>query len=110
MPAARIAGLAAALLLGAAHAAPQESSKPTSLPDAACKRAVAQSRMVCVSGTNCQREISEVLHASNASRAPACASAREELRSKCASPTPWYGSKECQGALDQVGHYCARMQ
>lgn len=73
-----------------------------------CKQAVAQSRMVCLTGSNCQREISQILESCSASTAASCADAREEMRQHCRQAAPWYGTRECQAAVQQVGHYCER--
>lgn len=73
----------------------------------ACTQAVAQSRMICLSGSQCQREISAILRACPAA-AKSCVEAREELRVYCGTPLPWDGSRQCDGAVRQVAHYCGR--
>lgn len=73
-----------------------------------CRQAVAQSRMICLSGSNCQREISPILRACGSSTQAACLASREDVRSHCAAQTTWQGSRECEGALQQVSHYCGR--
>lgn len=71
-----------------------------------CKQAVSQSRLVCLTGSNCQREISPILRTCNALERASCADARQELRTYCAPQSKWYGSRECEDALVQVSHYC----
>ena len=73
----------------------------------ACRQAVSHSRMVCLSGAHCQQEISPVLRSCRPTEG-ACAAAHEELRAQCGRQLPWYGSRECRAALEQVSHYCAR--
>ena len=72
-----------------------------------CRQAVSHSRLVCLSGANCQQEISPVLRSCNATR-DACRAAQEELRAQCGRQLPWYGSRECSAALREVSQYCAR--
>lgn len=71
-----------------------------------CRQAVSQSRLVCLTGSNCQREISPILRTCNALERASCADARQELRTYCAPQSKWYGSRECETALTQVSHYC----
>jgi hypothetical protein len=73
-----------------------------------CRQAVSQSRMVCVSGNDCQKEISLVLRVCDASAAASCVAARDDLRVFCSQPMPWDGSRGCESALRQVSHYCGR--
>ena len=73
-----------------------------------CRQAVAQSRMICLSGSNCQREISPILRACSTSTQASCLASREDVRNHCATQTTWQGSRECEGALQQVSHYCGR--
>lgn len=73
-----------------------------------CKQAVAQSRMLCVTGSHCQREISSILQACSQSSAASCVEARGDLRTYCSEVSPWYGTRECDAALKQVRHYCDR--
>lgn len=91
------------MLLLAAAALPslQAASSPVN-----CRQAVSQSRLLCLTGSNCQREISPVLRTCKAPERAACAAARADLRTHCAAQSPWYGSRECESALLQVGHYC----
>ena len=71
-----------------------------------CRQAVSESRMICVSGNECQKEISLVLRVCDASTAASCVAARDDLRVFCSQPMPWDGSRGCESALRQVGHYC----
>lgn len=99
--------LMALLALSAATGTAFEEFKPNDLPAAAgvCKQAISQSRMICLTGANCQKEIGAVLRACDASPA-ACAAARYDLRTHCGKELPFDGSRECEGALRQVGRYC----
>jgi hypothetical protein len=93
-----------ALLLASTHAAsPQKDNR--SVPS--CNEAIAESRMICVSSTNCQREIGEILRACRASD-HACEAARRDLIAKCGPPSSRDGSTECNTALEQVKYKCAR--
>ena len=94
-----------ALLLSSTHAASPQKDNP---PVPSCKEAVAQSRMICLTGTNCQREISQILRACAPSYHAACATARGDLRASCRTPSAFDGFRECNAALQQVRHYCAR--
>jgi|SRR5688572_20608310 len=95
-----------ALVLSGTHAvSPQEKDNR---PVPSCKEAVAQSRMICLTGTDCQREISQILRACSPSYHAACATARGDLRASCRTPSAFDGFRECNAALQQVGHYCAR--
>lgn len=85
-----------------------ESAERVSLASTSCRQAVSQSRLVCLSGSNCQREISPILRTCNQPQHASCAAAREDLRMQCAPQSPWYGSRECEDALQQVSHYCGR--
>ena len=73
-----------------------------------CRQAVAQSRTICLSASHCQREISPILRACSSSTRAACLASREEVRNHCAAQTTWQGSRECEGALQQVSLYCGR--
>lgn len=97
------------LALSARTATAIEDFKPNGLPVAAgiCKQAISQSRMICLTGANCQKEIGAVLRDCDASPA-ACTAARYELRTHCGKELPFDGSRECEGALKQVGRYCDR--
>ena len=97
----------ALLALPAATPTVAEQLKPNDRPAAAgiCKQAISQSRMICLTGANCQKEIGAVLRACDASPA-ACTAARSELRTHCGKELPFDGSRECEGALRQVGRYC----
>lgn len=99
--------LMALLALSAATGTAFEEFKPNDLPAAAgvCKQAISQSRMICLTGASCQKEIGAVLRACDASPA-ACAAARYDLRTHCGKELPFDGSRECEGALRQVGRYC----
>lgn len=100
----------AALPIIAFAAGPLPSSNPirTVVASSSCSQAISQSRLLCLSGSNCQREISPILRSCNSTDQGACAAARDELRAACASPLPWYGSLECESAVRQVRHYCGR--
>ena len=102
-------GLMALLALSAATATASEELKPNEPPAAAafCKQAISQSRMICLTGANCQKEIGAVLRACDIPPA-ACAAARYELRTHCGKELPFDGSRECEGALKQVSRYCGR--
>ena len=97
------------LLLSAGTATASEEFKPNDPPAAAgiCKQAIYQSRMICLTGANCQKEIGAVLRACDAPPAD-CAAARYELRTHCGKELPFDGSRECKGALKQVATYCGR--
>ena len=69
-------------------------------------RGVGQAEQQCVSGNECQKEISLVLRVCDASTAASCVAAREDLRLFCSQPMPWDGSRGCESALRQIGHYC----
>lgn len=90
--------LAALGLAGAAHAQGKA---------AGCREAIQQSRMVCLTGNDCQKEISQILKACNAPQ-PACKEARNDLVARCGKQSKWQGTRECEAAIDQVRHYCAR--
>lgn len=107
-PTAEFAVFAAAFLLSSAHAAPHQAKPNLLVAAKSCKQAVTQSRLICLSGANCQREISPILRACNASGQASCSAAREDLQTYCGAQSPWYGSRECEGALQQVSHYCGR--
>jgi hypothetical protein len=85
-----------------------ESAERVSVASTSCRQAVSQSRLVCLSGSNCQREISPILRTCNQPQHASCAAAREDLRAQCAPQSPWYGSRECEDALRQVSHYCGQ--
>lgn len=91
-------------------AGPTQPGAPRQVVAAAdsCRQAVSQSRLVCLSGFNCQREISPVLRSCAPADSTACMAARDELRTHCAPQSRWYGSRECDAALTQVSHYCGR--
>ena len=101
------AAVFAALLVFCAQAAAQEPPKPVRAPPS-CRQAIAQSRMICVTSDDCQREISEVLRVCNSSHAASCVQARDDVRTQCTSGAPWYGTRGCEAALKQVAHYCGR--
>lgn len=102
------ATLLTAVLVPCAQIAAQEPQKRIDAPPS-CAQAVARSRMICVTGSDCQREISEVLRVCTASdNAASCLQAREDVRTQCASGEPWYGTRGCEAALKQVAHYCGR--
>jgi hypothetical protein len=73
-----------------------------------CRQAVSESRLICLNGSDCQREISRVLQICDTPTTPACMAARDELRTYCSKPLPWDSSRGCDGALRQVAHYCGR--
>ena len=102
--------LAAAMpwLAQAAADAASEGAAQASVASTSCRQAVSQSRLVCLSGSNCQRAISPILRTCNQPQHASCAAAREDLRARCAPQSPWYGSRECEEALQQVSHYCGR--
>jgi|SRR5690606_15940642 len=76
-------------------------------PASQCTEAVKQSRMVCLSGNDCQKEISQILKSCTAPQ-PACKEARTELVARCGKQSKWQGTRECEDAIEQVRHYCAR--
>ena len=84
------------------------STTRTVVASLSCSDAISQSRLLCLSGSNCQREISPILRSCSSTDQPACVAARDGLRAACASPLPWYGSLECESAVRQVHHYCGR--
>jgi len=84
------------------------STTRTVVASLSCTDAISQSRLLCLSGSNCQREISPILRSCNSTDQAACVAARGELRAACASPLPWYGSLGCESAVRQVHHYCGR--
>ena len=86
-------------------AAPPPAHRVT-LASPSCQQAVSQSRLVCLTGSNCQREISPILRTCNVPERASCAEARAELRTYCAPQSTVYGSRECEDALVQVSHYC----
>jgi hypothetical protein len=94
-----------ALLLSSTHAASPEKDNRS---EQSCNEAVAKSRMICVSRTNCQREIGEILRACRASDDAVCAMARRDLRAKCGGQSPWDGFADCNAALEQIQYKCAR--
>jgi len=106
--------LCALALLGAvlpsiqAAAPPSQSTRHVAVAGGGCKQAISQSRLLCLTGSNCQREISPVLRTCHAPQRASCTAAREDLRAHCSTQSPWYGSRECESALRQVGHYCDR--
>jgi hypothetical protein len=106
---ARHVSLSAALLLAAAAPSIEAAAPPPPqrLVALSCKQAVSESRMVCLTGSNCQREISPILRTCHAPDRASCSAAREELRTYCAPQSKWYGTRECEEALAQVSHYCA---
>ena len=68
-----------ALLVSSTHAASPEKDNRSAQ---SCNEAVARSRMICVSSTNCQREIGEILRACRAPDDATCATARRDLRAQ----------------------------
>ena len=64
--------------------------------------------MICITGSECQKEISELLHACETSQAASCVQARDDVRKQCTSGSPWYGTRECNAAVEQLAHYCDR--
>ena len=98
--------LAAAMPSIQAAAPPVRSAQQLAVAGVSCRQAVSQSRLLCLTGSNCQREISPVLRTCNATDRTSCAAARADLRTHCAAQSPWYGSRECESALLQVSHYC----
>lgn len=94
-------------LLGTAYGASGHGDDVAAV-QANCRQAVAQSRMVCVTGANCQKEISPILRACSRSSTASCIAAREEVLSHCRAVLPWYGSRECEEAARQVSDYCER--
>jgi hypothetical protein len=99
---------AAGAMPGFARAAANSASESAERVSPSCRQAVSQSRLVCLSGSNCQREISPILRTCNQPQHASCAAAREDLRAQCAPQSPWYGSRECEDALRQVSHYCGQ--
>jgi hypothetical protein len=94
-----------ALLVSSTHAASPEKDNRSAQ---SCNEAVARSRMICVSSTNCQREIGEILRACRAPDDATCAMARRDLRAKCGAQSPWDGFPECNAALQQIQYKCER--
>lgn len=95
--------LLATMLAVSAHAAAQGEAKPAP----SCRDAVEQSRMICITGSNCQKEISRILQACRVSNpSPACTTAREDLRTQCGHPAPFDSTRNCNAALKQVSEYC----
>ena len=104
---ARLTALVAALLVAPAHAAAAGEATRAGAHES-CRNAVGDSRMICVSGENCQKEISSILAACSASKSPPCAAAREDVRKTCSRESPWYGTRQCQAALEQIARRCDR--
>jgi hypothetical protein len=71
-----------------------------------CSAAVSDSRMLCLSGGRCVREISRILHSCSKPGHAACAAAREDLRSYCGRESDWYGTRECNIAVGQIPARC----
>ena len=94
--------------MASAEAAAPPPPPRVAIAGMSCAQAVSQSRLVCLSGSNCQREISPILRTCNVPEHASCAAAREDLRTHCTPQSPWYGSRECESALRQVSHYCDR--
>lgn len=100
----RLTALLVALLAAQAPAATSDAKRPGR--HESCREAVGDSRMICVTGEECQKEISSILAACGASNSPACAAARDEMRRTCSRESPWYGTRKCEAALSQVGRRC----
>lgn len=95
----------AIVLAGVAHA---EERALQWVNAARCKEAVSESRLLCVSGARCVREISLILRSCDAQAGSSCALAREALRDACGRESDWYGSRDCHKAVQEVGARCAR--
>lgn len=74
---------------------------------ASCKKAVFDSRMLCLSGAYCVREISLILRSCGGKPGSPCAAARDELRESCGRESDWYGTRDCHKALERMGAHCA---
>jgi hypothetical protein len=109
MPLSTVTGVIGATLVALTPVeAPSDAQRELATAPPSCKQAVAQSRMLCVTGSHCQREISAILDACSRSSAASCVAARDDLRAYCSEVSPWYGTRECDAALKQVRHYCGR--
>lgn len=93
------------VLAGVAHAEERTLQRVSA---ESCKDAVSQSRMLCVSGARCVREIGLILRACATHTGSSCAVARDQLRDACGRESDWYGSRDCHKAVQEVGARCAR--
>lgn len=98
---------AACVAQGTASApASAEGTVQVASAETPCKSAVSQSRMLCVSGAMCVRELSSILRSCASHGRAACNSAREALLASCGGQTDWYGTDDCRGALREVEAHC----
>ena len=78
--------LALAAESAAAGRAPVQTADRPLAAASDCRRATSDSRLICLSGSDCQREIGRILQACNSADLPSCTAARQDLR-----PTAWRG-------------------